>query len=282
MAPLDIAPRPVHFQPSSTPGLGPIVVYEWLAGEMWDRRHPTDGDLARLADVWLATHSISAECDWLSRGSERPLAAAAAEIAASLATYAAWTEAAFPAGRHAAALATGLLRRRQAVIDDLAVRAAALRFCRSDQRFANVIARADGRLGLVDWEDSGLRDPARDVADLLTHANQEDLLTWAEWQPFLTPYLAEQRAADPDLEDRAWRYLALFPIYWLAVLLDRGVRHARDGTLSGWTINELPPNGRLRRYLARALAWPDMDFTAEADKLGDVVFFPADREATGA
>jgi len=28
-------------------------------------------------------------------------------------------------------------------------------FCRSDARFANVIARPDGRLGLVDWEDSG-------------------------------------------------------------------------------------------------------------------------------
>ena len=33
-------------------------------------------------------------------------------------------------------------------------------FCRSDARFANVISRPDGRVGLVDWEDSGLRDPA--------------------------------------------------------------------------------------------------------------------------
>jgi len=58
-------------------------------------------------------------------------------------------------------------------------------FCRSDARFANVIARPDGRVGLVDWEDSGLRDPARELADLLHHPNQEDLIDAEGWQPFL-------------------------------------------------------------------------------------------------
>jgi hypothetical protein len=32
-------------------------------------------------------------------------------------------------------------------------------FCRSDARFANVIARRDGRVGLVDWEDSACATP---------------------------------------------------------------------------------------------------------------------------
>ena len=34
VAPLDIAPHLVLFQPSATPAIGPVVVYEWMAGEM--------------------------------------------------------------------------------------------------------------------------------------------------------------------------------------------------------------------------------------------------------
>jgi hypothetical protein len=50
LAPLDIAPRPVLFQPASPP-LGPLVVYEFMEGQMWDRRKPTAMDLAQLAEV---------------------------------------------------------------------------------------------------------------------------------------------------------------------------------------------------------------------------------------
>jgi thiamine kinase-like enzyme len=46
-----------------------------------------------------------------------------------------------------------------------------------DPRFATVIQGPDGHLTLVDWEASGLLDPASDIACLLTHPNQEDLLT---------------------------------------------------------------------------------------------------------
>jgi aminoglycoside phosphotransferase (APT) family kinase protein len=276
LASFDIAPQPVYVYPTAGPDHGPLVVYEWLTGDMWNRRRPTATDLGRLAELWLATQSVTAACDWHARGSERTLAEAAAEFADLIDGYATWTETAFPAGRRAAALATDLLRRRQPVVDSLAADVPALRFCRSDQRFANVIARPDGRLGLVDWEDSGLRDPARDVADLLNHANQEDLLSWDDWQAFLIPYLAAQRATDPDLEDRVRRYLAIFPMYWLSVLLDRGMRHAREGTLVGWTINGLPANDRLRRYLARGLAWPATEFDRELDRLAGVSFFPID------
>ena len=87
-------------------------------------------------------------------------------------------------------------------------------FCRSDPRFANVIARSDGGIGLVDWEDCGLRDPAREVADLLMHPNQEDLLDFAAWQPFLSVYRTGRRD-DPDFELRLQAYLALFPVFWL-------------------------------------------------------------------
>src|SRR5690348_3166533 len=79
-------------------------------------------------------------------------------------------------------------------------------------------ARPGGRLGLVDWEDSGLRDPAREVADLLMHPNQEDLLDWHAWQPFLSTY-GESRRDDANFELRLEGYLAIFPVFWLRILL---------------------------------------------------------------
>jgi hypothetical protein len=52
------------------------------------------------------------------------------------------------------------------------------------------------------------------------------------------------------------------------------VERARAGTLAGWRANEMPPNQRLRRYLARARAWPEQDFAAELERLEKVQFFP--------
>lgn len=124
-------------------------------------------------------------------------------------------------------------------------------FCRSDPRFANVIARRGGGIGLVDWEDSGLRDPARQVADLLMHPNQEDLLDWQGWQPYVYVYMSGRRN-DPDCELRLQGYLALFPVFWLGILLADAMRRIAAGELQMWMINEMEPNTRLRRYLARA------------------------------
>jgi hypothetical protein len=106
---------------------------------------------------------------------------------------------------------------------------APLRFCRSDPRFANVIARPHGRVGLVDWEDSGLRDPAPELADLLHHPNQEDLLGPEGWQPFLDRYLPTCRD-DPGFGEWLRGYLALFPVFWLGVLLAEGLRRAESHT----------------------------------------------------
>src|SRR5437763_5576433 len=45
MAPLDLAPRTVFFDPA----LGPVVIYEFMEGDMWDRRKPSAAGLAQLA-----------------------------------------------------------------------------------------------------------------------------------------------------------------------------------------------------------------------------------------
>jgi hypothetical protein len=44
--------------------------------------------------------------------------------------------------------------------------------------------------------------------------------------------------------------------------------------LVGWTANGLPINARLRRFLARAQAWPAADFSQQLLSLEGAPFFP--------
>ena len=210
----------------------------------------------------------------MSRGYERSFQEHEARLRAQFLSYAGWVSEEFPAGTQAVDLVLDLMERRREVVAELECSTPVLCFCRGDARFANVIQRPDGRLGLVDWEDSGLRDPARDVADLLTAADQEDVLDWGDWQAFLHPYLQGRHAVDPTLARRVELYLAMFPILWLVIQTSHGVQRAKRGEIAGWTINGSAPNQRLRRYLARALAWPAMHFDDQLAALAEVTFFP--------
>lgn len=276
LAPLDIAPQPLLFRPHSALSNGngrPLVVYEYMPGEMWDRRRPAPHDLARLAELWLRVNAITSENLWLSRGFDAPLSAKMVQFGQMIEAYGTWAEASFAPGVRAAQLCLETLRAREDVVHELEALQAPRCFCRSDARFANVIARPDGRLGMVDWEDCGLRDPALDLADVVTAPNQEDLLDWADWHPFLEPYLAGHKKQDPALARRMELYLALYPLAWLGWLLSAGVARAREGRLGDWLIHDMSPNEKLRRYLARARAWPAHTFDDELATLGEVQFF---------
>ena len=61
---------------------------------------------------------------------------------------------------------------------------------------------------------------------------------------------------------------------WLAVLAREGMRLAAASQLAGWHVHGLPANQKLRRYLARSLAWPEVDSLAPMETIGEVVFFP--------
>ncbi|MBI5032870.1 MAG: aminoglycoside phosphotransferase family protein [Chloroflexi bacterium] len=254
-APLDIAPRPIFYDPA----LGPVVIYEYLDGVMWDRRKPSAAELNQLAEVWLKLSEIPTDGLWHSRGFERTLAEIETMFRTNFQIYADWASVEFGSGKCVGDWLLKVLDRRHAVMADIARRIPRLCFCRADPRFANVIARPNGRLGMVDWEDSGLRDPARDLADFITHPNQEDLLSFDEWQAFLKPYLDARKRFDADIEERMHLYLGIFPLFWLSVLVRWGVQKAKAGQLAGWTINELPANLRLQRYLNRLLAWDGSD-----------------------
>jgi thiamine kinase-like enzyme len=268
LAPLDIAPQPLFYESS----LGPLVVYEYLPGQMWDRQRPSPSNLSRLAETWLKIQALPV--NWLARGTERSLEEVEGGFFSQFQIYREWTTVEFSPGNRAADLCLELLANHRAIFRELGDYELALCFCRADPRFANVIQRPDGRLGLVDWEDSGLRDPARELADILTHPNQEDLLEWSAWRTFSEPYLAAHRKDDSTIDRRLHLYLAIFPFFWLSSILKRGLRWAAEGTQRVKRINELPINLRLRRYLARALAWPRIDFQDALDKIQDVSFLP--------
>ena len=225
--------------------------------------------------MWLKINAVAAEDVGLSHGYDRSLQEVSNAMRAQFEAYSEWAAAEFALGRRAAELCLGLLENRQPVIRELADEAPLLCFCRADARFANVIQRPNGQVGLVDWEGSGRRDPATELADILSHPNQEDLLSADEWQAFLRPYLAGHNGSDAGLMQRAQLYLALFPIYFMSVIMKQGLNLAQRGQLPGWSVNELPANLRLRRYLARALAWPSLAFERELDDLAETAFFPA-------
>ncbi|MCA9956823.1 MAG: phosphotransferase, partial [Anaerolineales bacterium] len=244
--------------------------------KMWDRTKPTAVQLQQLADLWLTLNDMSSDDLWLSRGMERSMQDVAAMFHTYLQNYETWAMAHFPPGLLGVAHCRAMLERLPTILNSFAqLPEPALLFCRADPRFANVIQRPDGRLGLVDWEDCGLRDPARSVADLLTHPNQEDLLSDEEWGAFLRPYNTERLKTDPHFNERVHHYLALFPVFWLLGLLHYGVNHFNAGnSLKGWQPNRIPVNIQLRRYLARATCWPTQPTAADQASLAQLRFFP--------
>ena len=265
LSPLDVAPQPVFYDPA----LGPVVVYEFLPGEMWDRSPPAD--LSKMIEIWLRIQDLP--IDWPSHGSDRPLNEAEDSIRQQAMAHLEWTTGAYPPGRRAAELYLELLERHRPTFKECASLPVVPCFCRSDPRFANVIQRPDGRLGLVDWEDSGLRDPAREVADLISHPNQEDLLCWEDWQRAIDPYCRARKPLDSWFEHRLHLYMAIFPLWWMSIIISRGRSQPKKSPT--WSVNGLPVNDRLRRYLARAMAWPEMHFASCLEKLINLHFFSA-------
>jgi hypothetical protein len=270
---LDIAPKPIHFAPHND-SHNPIVIYDYMEGDMWDRYSPTAEEMGQLADVWQKMNNITADVAWTSRGQERTFESIYAQFQSHLQRYDDWVSSDFRAGEKAIALCWQICDESRPYVDELAEHDPHLLFCRADPRFANVIRRPDGRLGMVDWEDSGLRDAARDITDMMAHPNQEDLVLPAQWDDFLRPYLATIGDRDPHIRQRIQLYHALTPLFWLGLLLNALVNRPTIQGFDGWEINGMPAQQRLRRYLARSLAYPNADFSRQLSSVRVVQFFP--------
>ncbi|MBI5080674.1 MAG: aminoglycoside phosphotransferase family protein [Chloroflexi bacterium] len=272
LKPLGIAPRPLFFEPLSS-SHKPLVAYEFMAGEMWDRCRPTETQLAQLARAWLAMNTLPTENLWRSRGFDS-LTSLETRLLARAQHYRAWVESEFPSGRRAAEILLTECERRHPIFAELSADQPPLCFCRADPRFANVIQQPNGEIGLVDWEDSGLRDPAIDLADLITHPNQEDLLAPDEWNAFFQLYLAVRSKFDTELSRRIHLYQAIFQLLYGTRILIQAVEQMHKHQPIQSLINEMPIQTRLRRYWARMMAYPATDFSSQLEKLANTLFFP--------
>ena len=270
---LDIAPQPRAYLPHR-PDRKPIVVYDYMDGQMWDRRIPTAGELGQLSALWIRISEIESDTLWVSRNYEQSTVNIWKGVQELLENYSSWAESSFEPAIITAQLCCALGEQRLEVVEELSQYEVPLCFCRSDPRFANVISRPGGKLGMVDWEDSGLRDPALDLADLMTHPNQEDLLSPVQWGAFLSPYVETRGRIDDDLSERLHLYRGLLPVWWLAILLSEGLRRFAAGQLNNWLIHDMSPNLKLRRYLARALTWPAYELDEKISQLEENCFFP--------
>jgi thiamine kinase-like enzyme len=177
------------------------------------------------------------------------------------------------ASQAALALVTDARSRIQRPFELLAKAEVEQRFCRPDCRFANFLDLPGGRVAMVDWEDAGLEDPACVVADLLLHAEQEDLMADRHWVPFLQPYVEAMSVRDRTIAERIELNRPLAAIFWFVLLLHQAIRRRAGGTLDRWEVNALPGLVRLRRYLAIALAWPAHDAGRVLGEIRQVEFF---------
>jgi thiamine kinase-like enzyme len=92
--------------------------------------------------------------------------------------------------------------------------------CRADPNIRNFIRRA-GPWASVDWEYSGLGDPAFDIADLIAHIAHLDVPA-ARWHWFVAQYAS--RSADAGCRTRIETYLPLMLVWWTV----RIVRYLRE------------------------------------------------------
>lgn len=272
LSPLDIAPQPIHYAHQNETQ-NPIVIYEFMAGQMWDRYRPSRDELQQLAHIWNQMTRMPVENLWLSRGMDRTAQQVAEQFEYSFQEYARWAEVNFPQGKETASILQEIGKTYAPIVERVFAMEPVLCFSRADPRFANVIQRPDHRLGMIDWEDSGLRDVARDIADIMAHPNQEDLVSREDWQAFIEPILAERRQYDPEIDQRVHLYQAVFPLFWLSGLIAYGIRRWHRQGLRDWTINTMDPNQRLRRYLARVMSWDNQAFDDALQSVGELEFF---------
>lgn len=275
LAPLDIAPWPVaHVRPGELgPGQWPVVVYRRMEGEMWDRRAPTPADMAALAQLWVTVSEVPIDGALPARGLTDAAGRLLDRLPNLLQRYANWARDRSPYCRPTAEALNEVGRRVEATAAELRGLPVREVYCRSDARFSNVIARPDGRLGMVDWEDCGVGDPAQFVADLRIGPNQEDLISDDAWRAFSGSLLRALGRRDPTLARRVALYELLALMLWLGLMVERVLADAVAGPVRPWVMNTMPANERGRRFLARALAWPEGDFEAALARVGEYRLF---------
>jgi hypothetical protein len=184
----------------------PVVVQSWVEGEPLLHPPHDDADWEAILAHMLAVHQLTA--DRVQRSLPAPVlnASTAAEALAQIR----WQLERVPdedRPPRLTALIDKVERCRFPAWD-----APTLTLCRADPHMRNFIRR-DGPWASVDWEYSGLGDPAFDIADLIAHIAHLDVPA-ARWDWFIDQYTA--RNADADSRTRIDVYLPLMLVWWTA------------------------------------------------------------------
>ncbi|MEL7433294.1 MAG: aminoglycoside phosphotransferase family protein [Chloroflexota bacterium] len=256
LAPHGLAPTPIaHF---AYDGMHqPVVIYDYIDGEMVDRRPLTVAEMRDFAEMWVRLNRLPTDGLWHSRRWDEFLPERFAYWDSVYAEYIAWAKTHMPQAVEPVQEAYALYETHAdtlATINPHALPADTLCHCHADPRFANLIQRPDGSFVYVDWEDGGLRDPAFVIGNMMVQPNQEDLLSKAHWDAFLDVYCAGMGYARIDFEARVNAYKIGTALLWFGGLLRFLAHKADNGEHVGFRINGMPANQRLRRYLARCMA----------------------------
>jgi hypothetical protein len=208
---IGLAPRPLWFDREPENLAWQVLVYPWVEGEMPTGAEP--GVAAALARAAAAIHASDAET--LPRYAPHAMSLQSWwQVVGQTAETVARRTAGVPELGEAFAALAG--RARAAVEAALPLWAGTgLVPVHGDLALENALVTDGGQLLLLDWEMSGLGDPALEVARFLAQTPL-DLPGWED--AWLAEYLS---ASDrPGLAERIATYRALLPFEWLCRLLD--------------------------------------------------------------
>lgn len=211
-AELRIAPLPILLDRERY--AWPVVVQSWIEGEPLQHPPHDDADWEAILAHMIAVHQLTG--DRVRRSLPAPVlwATSAEQVLAQIR----WQLDRVPVEARPprlTALIDAVARCRFPTWD-----APTLTLCRADPNIRNFIRRA-GPWASVDWEYSGLGDPAFDIADLIAHIAHLDVPA-ARWDWFVDRYAA--LCADADCRMRIDVYLPLMLAWWTV----RVVRYLRE------------------------------------------------------
>ncbi len=200
---LRLAPTPVRLEGERYPH--PVVVQEWLAGEVLTAPPQTEGAWKRLLQHCAQVHSVTPEMTRVPIKAAVFGATSPAEAKRLVFKQADL----IPQSARPTELRVLLKTLASAPTPDVEAEHA---FCHVDANVSNFIVRA-GELYAVDWEGSGWSDPAFEMANLMTHPAYLSV-SRSRWEWVVDRY-AESRAA---VRERIWAYYPLLVAFWVVRL----------------------------------------------------------------
>lgn len=223
---LGLAPEPIVYLPDG-PLPQPAVVYRWAEGASLTRQITGVQDLAGLVSALGTIHRASDVPDMgslIAYHQPPEYAAYVAEIRENVDRVQVWASrpksdaGLLPDWAADLPLLAPAISETVALAEEL-VRASGMSgaypqraLIRVDGNLDNILSNAHGRLTFVDWEYSGVGDPAYDLAELRWHPSAGHLpAVW--WDEALDSYAPP--IADGEFSKRLALYSRLLPIWWV-------------------------------------------------------------------